>query len=296
MSFYFTCPYCYLKTEMEEDALGQTGFCTYCGSEITIERHPRRSWKQWNDFLLKHYAEVGVIILIGLAFASLLIPFGFDSQLRTPSLRTATANNMKQIALALHNYHDRYGSFPPAVVCNAEGKPLYSWRVPILPFIEEQELYEKFDKTKAWNDPVNLKLCNDNSIFIFRSPYNSGAREHNIDYFVFVGENTMFPPDKVMALSDCLDFKSNTLLLVEAHGAQTSWAAPCDIDATTLQFTASTNVKPDFVIAPQSAENRTLVVLVDGTTRDIPLQKFKTLLPELIHRRDGKPEVDALNN
>jgi hypothetical protein len=51
-------------------------------------------------------------------------------------------NSLHQIALALQNYHDEYGVFPPAVVTDATGKPLYSGRVLLLPFLEEEALFQ----------------------------------------------------------------------------------------------------------------------------------------------------------
>ncbi len=65
--------------------------------------------------------------------------------------------NLKVIALALQNNHDSFGKYPAAIYDPA-GKPLLSWRVAILPFIEQIELYQKFDLTKPWDDPHNKKL------------------------------------------------------------------------------------------------------------------------------------------
>src|SRR5262245_55562533 len=53
------------------------------------------------------------------------------------------AAHLNQLHVAFHNYHDTYGCFPPAYVADADGKPIHSWRVLILPFIDEVHLYEK---------------------------------------------------------------------------------------------------------------------------------------------------------
>ena len=65
------------------------------------------------------------------------------------------ANNLKQIALALRNYESVYHALPPAYTVDAEGKPLHSWRTLILPYLEQQALYDKIDLSKPWDDPAN---------------------------------------------------------------------------------------------------------------------------------------------
>ena len=65
---------------------------------------------------------------------------------------------MKQIGLALRSYHQDQGRFPPAVVYSPEGRPLYSWRVLILPYLEQKDLYDEFDLNEAWDSPHNREL------------------------------------------------------------------------------------------------------------------------------------------
>lgn len=79
-------------------------------------------------------------------------------KMRTASAAAQSANNLKQIALAMHNYHDTYGAFPPAAVCDKTGKPLLSWRVLILPYIEQQNLFKEFKLDEPWDSEHNKKL------------------------------------------------------------------------------------------------------------------------------------------
>ncbi len=62
------------------------------------------------------------------------------------------------MALAMRNYESAYGHLPPAVVYGENGQPLYSWRVLILPYIEEDELYRQFKLDEPWNSPHNIQL------------------------------------------------------------------------------------------------------------------------------------------
>src|SRR5438093_7201056 len=72
--------------------------------------------------------------------------------------RQTSVNNLKQLALAMHNYHDTYGHLPPAALKNKKGKPLLSWRVALLPFVEEDKLYKEFRLDEPWDSAHNKKL------------------------------------------------------------------------------------------------------------------------------------------
>ena len=70
----------------------------------------------------------------------------------------ASHNNLHQIAIALLNYQDVHGRLPPAVVKSKDGKPLLSWRVLILPYLGEGNLYKEFKPDEAWDGPHNKPL------------------------------------------------------------------------------------------------------------------------------------------
>ena len=68
------------------------------------------------------------------------------------------ANNLRQIALALLNYEQANGCFPPAYIADKNGKPVHSWRVLILPYLDETAMYKMYDFTQPWDGPKNRKL------------------------------------------------------------------------------------------------------------------------------------------
>src|SRR5438309_10601168 len=72
--------------------------------------------------------------------------------------RMRSANSLKQILLAFHNFHDASGKFPTAASYSKDGKPLLSWRVQILPFIEQTNLYNEFHVDEPWDSEHNKKL------------------------------------------------------------------------------------------------------------------------------------------
>jgi len=77
---------------------------------------------------------------------------------REPGARTQSQSRLKQMALAFHSYMEQHGRLPPAAICDAKGRPLLSWRVALLPFIAQGELYRQFKLDEPWDSPHNIKL------------------------------------------------------------------------------------------------------------------------------------------
>ena len=73
--------------------------------------------------------------------------------------RAECSNNLRQIAIALTNYSSVHGCLPPAYIPDKNGKPKHSWRVLILPFVEQKALYKRYNFDEPWNGPNNRKLA-----------------------------------------------------------------------------------------------------------------------------------------
>jgi len=141
--------------------------------------------------------------------------------------RMQSANNLTQIGIAMHNYHDSNGSFPPAVVRDRNGKPLYSWRVLLLPYLDQDALYRQFKLDEPWDSPSNIKLLSQMPA-AFREPAASNADPTTTFYQVFVGPKTAFESPRGEKITSFTDGISNTLLVVEA-GTAVSWTKPADL-------------------------------------------------------------------
>src|SRR5262249_15795660 len=83
----------------------------------------------------------------------------YDPVPRRASLRSRCKNNLKQIGLALHNYSDKYGSLSPAHTDGAHRRHMHSWRVLILPFLDQAPLYNQYRFDEPWDGPNNRKLA-----------------------------------------------------------------------------------------------------------------------------------------
>jgi len=135
-------------------------------------------------------------------------------------------NNLRDIGLALINYESAFGSFPTDYF-DSHGTALLSWRVALLPFFGEQALFNQFDLSKAWNDPVNFPLLQQMPA-VYRSPA-SAAGSTDADYVGGVGANTMFPGAQHLKITSVTDGTSNTLFVGEAIGSSIPWTMPGDI-------------------------------------------------------------------
>jgi Protein of unknown function (DUF1559) len=174
--------------------------------------------------LPKLLATVGLVLLIfggGLLLLRLPCPQGrSDSDVRLQS-----AYNVKSIGLALHGYHDTYRKLPPAVVRDKNGKPLYSWRVALLPFLEQNPLYQKFQLDEPWDSPHNKSLL-EPTPRCYATPWPDDP-PGTTRYQGFTGPGTAFERDG-LTLKDFPDGLSDTIVVVES-GGPVPWAKPADI-------------------------------------------------------------------
>jgi hypothetical protein len=144
---------------------------------------------------------------------------------RTAARRAQSVNNLKQIGLALHNYHSENNRFPPQAIADRDGKPLLSWRVAILPFLEQQALFDEFKRDEPWDSLHNKAL-------LVRMPPlyaipGAEAGPGMTFYRGFSGERTLFDPKVKLGvgIATVTDGTSNTLGVVEARDA-VPWTRP----------------------------------------------------------------------
>jgi RNA polymerase sigma factor (sigma-70 family) len=141
--------------------------------------------------------------------------------------RAQSMDNLKTLGLAMHNYHATYGSFPPAAVYSKDGKPLLSWRVLLLPFLDQQDLFRQFKLDEPWDGPTNKKLLA-KMPEIYAIPRAKAKESHATAYQVFTGAGTIFPSPKASRIADITDGTSNTILIVEAD-EPVPWTKPADL-------------------------------------------------------------------
>jgi hypothetical protein len=144
----------------------------------------------------------------------------------TPAQQKTSVENLKQIGLAMHNYHDVNGTFPTNSKTK-DGKPGLSWRVSLLPFLEEGELYKQFKLNEPWDSDHNVKLI-EKMPKVF-APVRGKANNGQTFYQMFAGKQTFLDPDGPgVMMAQITDGLSNTLMVVEG-GKAVTWTKPDDI-------------------------------------------------------------------
>jgi hypothetical protein len=141
-----------------------------------------------------------------------------------------STNNLKQIGLAMHNFADVHKRFPVADGAASDGKPKLSWRVHILPFMEQQALFNEFKLDEPWDSEHNKKLIEKMPPF-YQAPGTGVADKHKTNYVTVRGKDTMFPAGKAARFSDIKDGLSNTAMVVEVSDDQAVvWTKPDDFE------------------------------------------------------------------
>jgi hypothetical protein len=180
----------------------------------------------------------------------------------------------------MQNYNSVHGRLPPAVVYGDHEKPLYSWRVLLLPFIEEQYLYQQFRLDEPWDSPHNLEL-------LPKMPRNysppsgkaSKVPPYHTVIHVFVGKGAAFEGKEGLHFpQDFPNGPSNTLLVVEA-GPPVPWTKPEEL-----------SFDPDGPLPELQGlfKDGFRATLADGSRRFIRRDTSEATLREAITRNSGK--------
>lgn len=235
---------------------------------------------------LVEWISVGIVVLLGgfLILALILPPV---QTCGPPARRTECKNNLKQLALAMHNYHDEYGSFPPAYIADEGGRPMHSWRVLLLPFLENRELYELYRFDEPWNGPHN-RLLGSLMPRAFRCPSDEGPAS-NTSYLVVAGPKTVFPGATSVGIKDITDGTANTILLVEAAGSGINWLEPRDLSYEEALHGVNTKAAAGMNLGISSHhEGGAQAAFVDGSVRYLRDTLTADQLRPLLERNDGQ--------
>jgi hypothetical protein len=143
-----------------------------------------------------------------------------DSQLQQAQ------KNLKMIGLAIHNFHDVHNVMPNNGT-DDNGKPTLSWRVHLLPYLEQDELYKQFNLDEPWDSKTNKKLVE--QIPAVFAPVRMKPKQKGVTFYRgFAGEGTTFEPGQRLGFAAFTDGLSNTIGVVEA-GEPCVWTQPDDL-------------------------------------------------------------------
>ena len=187
--------------------------------------------------------------------------------------------------LAMFNYESAHGHFPPAFSTDADGNALLSWRVLILPYLEDQNLYDQFHLDEPWDSEHNKKLI-EKMPSVFAEPSSGLGVKNKTHYLAVVGESYMFDPSgKATKLMQVRDGLSNTIAFLQADdSAAATWTEPRDwrVDPVKQGLAGLDKpVHPGVFLAAFGDGH------IESVSYDIDLEVFKAMLT-----RDGREVIN----
>jgi hypothetical protein len=226
---------------------------------------------------------IGTLLSIPLLIG-LLLPA--VSKVRDAAARTQDANNMRVIGLGLHNQHDSNAMmFGPYAQDMGAGKMNtgLSWRVGLLPYVEEAFLYQRFNTREPWDGPTNKPLSN-KVVKAYVTPFDGPEQARtstNTPYRVFYSGGALFNEDgSGVTLASVSDGTANTIMVVHAR-EQVPWAAPRD-----FKYDAKA---PLPALGHPRMSGGTPVLMVDGSVRFVSDKVSEKTLRAAITRAGGDP-------
>ncbi len=200
--------------------------------EDEFEERPRKQRRQSSSGGM----STGTVLLIvgGVLFFFLVVCGGIGVALLLPAVqqareaarRSQDKNQLKQIGLALHNYHETYNMLPPGGIVREDGTEMMSWTASILPFIDQAPLYNQINPEFAWNSPENQGVFS-TRIVSLQNPAIPVPPGEAVSHYA--GNSHIFQNNKGWAFSDTTDGTSNTLAVGDVSTGFKPWGDPSNV-------------------------------------------------------------------
>jgi hypothetical protein len=198
---------------------------------------------------------------------------------RATAVSTVTTSRIKSIILAFHNYHDKQNKLPPLYTENAEGKPLHSWRVLLLPYLEENELYKKIKLDEPWDSEHNKQFHNV-VVDAYKDPLQ--LKKGMCRLVAIIG--SPMQPKVETSFADLEDGTSNTVAVVELR-EPFCWMDPT-ADITVEEFSKPLDGKDVSIGNPNG--NGIALGYWDSSTKRIPITTPPDILKAIATPKGGE--------
>lgn len=238
------CPYCTGQTPPN------VAVCPICGRKLQLSVAPQVS--RWKTINWRWAVPISIIAAVVWGLGSVL--WSGVQQAREAARRTSCNCRIKQFGLAFHNYHEQNGCFPPAWIADSQGRPIHSWRVLLLPYLDQAALYGRYNFAEPWDGPNNIKLL-DEIPSIYKCPSHAPRPRKAVtvsaaiglfacgdawpggfspdkctDYAAVLGKECVFCGARPVAIKDITDGTSNTVMIGEVTDVAIPWTKPADIE------------------------------------------------------------------
>lgn len=228
-------------------------------------------------------AALGVMVVCGGVLVALMLPA--VQQAREAARSAQSKNNLKQIGLALHNYHDVFNGFPPARIVREDGITQLTWQASLLPYLEQAPLYDRIELGSDWDSPGNRAVRTvviptylDPSVPETIAPDGLPASH-------YAGNSQFFKVNESQRLRDVTDGLSNTVMVGEVTTGLKSWGDPTNLrdPADGLGRTPT-----QFGLRPRSGSSGAHFLLGDGAVQFISEETDPQVLKALASPAGGE--------
>ncbi|WDQ18302.1 DUF1559 family PulG-like putative transporter [Rhodopirellula sp. P2] len=296
MTFLFTCPHCQSQTEVEDEFSGRTGDCVVCGREIRmpdfagVRSQANRPGKRKKSAIWFVAAGLALLLVGAGLIAAIQVGSRTATKIRTGRQRLSSIKNMEKIASALNAYAADHGVYPAPYTTDGAGRKLHSWRVTILPYLDEDALFNQIDKEVAWNEGENQALVYGQTPTVYRHPESSGWGTGTV-YHLVTGSGTLFPSTGPLGPRQVTDGATKTILLVEGQmqSMTQSWMEPYDLDVASIGGAIN---PPSGKGLGGATEGGVCVATVEGNGYFLPETTPPLTVQALISPAGGEPLPD----
>jgi len=288
MSYLFTCPNCQTKTLVDDQYSGHVGRCVTCDQPIQVPSFLTSGLNSGpasiasNEKLSPLFrrilaAIICVILLAGVA--GIAYRYGQPTLVKLASSRerAGAISNLERIASALNAYAADHGAYPLPIIRDANGKPMHSWRVAILPYLNENQIANEYDYDKPWDSTENMEVAlSIPSVYVSQSQNRMSG--YGCEYHLVVGDRTLFPKSGPLNPKRVSDDPTKTALVVEATSRQNNanvWTQPIELDIQAMTGAIGTN--PGVEIGSVT-EGGAAIATVDGAGHFLD----ESMAPEIV--------------
>ena len=233
--------------------------------------------------------QKAVLWIVGIVFffiAAMVLYPPLDIGSAEVARRFACVHNLKEIGIALQNYHDRHKCYPPAYVADSQGRPMHSWRALLLPYFEVEQIVnigKLYYFNEPWNGPNNRRIA-EQIPHVYRCPSDE-ENTTQTNYVAIVGPETGWPAPGCMNNRDITDGPPDTIAVVEAVDAGIHWMEPRDLTIDLANDVRSNSIAPGISSRHWNGFN---ALFFDSAVHFLPADTSPTRLRAMLTAKGGE--------
>ena len=223
-----------------------------------------------------------MMVVVGAILVALMLPA--IQSARTAARSTQSKNNLKQIGLALHNYHDVYNQFPPGGIYTKNEEPYNAWMTSLLPYVDQAPLYDMINSNEPWTSPTNQPVFQ-NVVRAYLNP-NVGPEHATVGGLGaahYAGNSQLLKANGKIGIRDITDGTSNTILAGEVSAGFMAWGDPENRRDPAMGFGSA----PNQFGGPAASRAGVTMLMCDGAVHFISNDVDPQVLKDLADPRDG---------